>query len=161
MQEELLKIKKAVIELHSQTQDLSTGLWELALQVDDFLRKDLYLSRQKPSSDEEAVELAHSEPETHTPQAEQPVRVKGRPKREPIPEPPAPPEPPEPPRRHDFIKEVRKPAIEPEVMPQATEPPKKRGIVEQLLGKDASDKAKLRAERLAQLEKELADLKKK
>jgi hypothetical protein len=41
---------------------------------------------------------------------------------------------------------------------KAPETPQKQSVMERLLGKDASDKQKQRAERMAQLEKELAEL---
>jgi hypothetical protein len=54
--------------------------------------------------------------------------------------------------------EVKIPQPEPQTPPKAPETPQKQSVMERLLGKDASDKQKQRAERMAQLEKELAEL---
>jgi len=172
MQQELLNMKKKIMELHDTILGLSAGLWEMNTQIDDILLDDMGIkpahdmSTDDPYGEDDggACEVTHSEPQPpargehhgdYTPQEEQKVRVRGRPKREPLPEPP------ELPRRAEPQKEARKQAIEPEVMPRTTETPKKQGIVDRLLGKDAGDKARLRAEKVAQLEQELAEMRKK
>lgn len=143
MEKELMELKEGIRNLYDIILDLSAGLWEMNTKVDGMLMNEMGIS---PS---ESVEMSHTElPQSDT---EPPVvKARGRPRKEA--------EPLEQPVEPEMPKEVK---ILPPVPPtpaKAPETPQKQSVMERLLGKDASDKQKQRAERMAQLEKELAEL---
>jgi len=145
MEKELVELKEGIRNLYDIILDLSAGLWEMNTKVDAMLMKEMGIS---PS---ESVEMLHTElsqSDTEPPV----VKARGRPRKE------MPTEPQEQPVEPEMPKEVK---ILPPVPPtpaKAPETPQKQSVMERLLGKDASDKQKQRAERMAQLEKELAEL---
>jgi hypothetical protein len=143
MEKELMEIKEGIRNLYDIILDLSAGLWEMNTKVDAMLMSELGIS---PS---ESIEMSHTElPQSDT---EPPVaKVRGRPRKEV--------EPQGSPTTIDVTTEVKIPQPEPQTPPKAPETPQKQSVMERLLGKDASDKQKQRAERMAQLEKELAEL---
>jgi hypothetical protein len=159
--ENLLGMKSILMEMQNSLISLTQMIMEMQGYIDDIL-----IERAQPvipdEEIDEAIRVSHTDPDIdapivktrgrprkETPTAPQrappePQRAPPEPQRAP-PEPPAPPVPPMPPKAPET------PQIAPE---SATKP----SIYERLLGKDADEKAKRRAERLAQLEKELAEL---
>lgn len=178
IEQDLMDLKATIADLHRIILDLSQGLWAMNQRIDEIMVRD---AKHEPDEDE-AIELSDEDEQRaieiykeqivaekemerrqtfdrHAEEAQRTANLptakpKSRPKREILPEPPesptTPPMPPEPTRAR--IAEVAK--IAPEM-------PSKPSIVERLLGKDADEKAKLRKERVAQLEKELAELSQK
>jgi hypothetical protein len=183
--QKLVEIKELVAEAHNSILSLSQMLWEVSLMADDLLMgsevaehnasaveydkidkqitNEMNEANDDTEEDDAPVEMSHSDEQRanqmykeqmeyeqrHRPEPEV-AKARGRPRKEapaepqqspqmPVSAPPLPPLPPSP------------------KAPEQTKP----NIVERLLGKDADQKAKLRAERMALLEKELAELQKK
>lgn len=165
----LVEIKTTIATLHTIILDLSAGLWELNTKIDDMLIEkadhiaymqdydkfvdkvnDANMGEIVKANDERAVEMCN---EMYQQEKEHPIilKSKGRPRKEVTPEPQ------ESPVEPDVPETL--PPLPP--LPKAPETAHKPSIVERLLGKDADQKAKQRAEKMAQLEKELAEFSKK
>jgi len=174
----LMDIKTEIAELHNSILNLSAGLWNVSIAIDELLMADNnhneyvkeydkfvdsvnnqladdggaltpaevkranQMYKEQLDYEKEVGQYGNDEPPT--------IRARGRPRKE------APPEPLQAPAEPE-IPETLPPL--PPLPPKAPEP--KPNIVERLLGKEADQKAKMRAERMAKLEKELAELSKK
>lgn len=182
IEQDLMDLKATIADLHRIILDMSEGLWAMNQRIDEIFVRDAK-HEPEPDADDEAIELSGEDEQRAIDMykeqldaerkekgrqayarfaeesqriANQPItKPTGRVRREIPPEPPespvAPPEPPENPARARIA----------EVAKIAPETPSKPSIVERLLGKNADEKAKLRKERVAQLEKELAELSQK
>jgi hypothetical protein len=157
----LMEIKTEIAELHNSILTLSAGLWNVSILIDEMLMDDIHhtaytqdydrmvdkLNTEAMGNPDTTIEMEHTEmPPIETPM----IKARPKPRKETTPEPPQSPVEPD-------VPETLPPL--PPTLPKAPEP--KPSIVERLLGKDADQKAKLRAERTAKLEKELAELQKK
>lgn len=157
MEKELMKIKQDIAELHGLMLDLSAGLWQINTEIDEILMADLEIKNDIYSSEKPELEIVDGEPripdnftikELYRPDFPRPKQAE--PERHL--EAPTMPEP---------KKGVGTPEPAPEVTPQVTAtPPKepKLGIIDRFLGKDASDKKKMRENSMKKLELELAEL---
>jgi len=151
IQQDLFDLKATIADLHNHILTLAEGLWLMNTKIDEMMMSDI------PQEPEGLVEMEHTE---MLPIEIPAAKPKGRQKREPI----FIESPPEPPERlaEPDVPETLPPLSKVQIMPQnAPEPAKKPSVVERLLGKDADQKARLRAERTAKLEKELAELNRK
>jgi len=183
MDKKLMELKELIAKLHNKMLDLSAGLWELNTKVDDMLIENIghisymkdydkfvdKINDAKLGENDKAVEMCNEMyheravemcNEMYQQEKEQPIIIKGRgrPRKEAMPEAQ------EVPLSPELQRIVKATTPEPQNPAKASEMPQKEhkaSIVERLLGKDADQKAKMRAERMAQLEKELADLNQK
>jgi len=145
MEKELMEIKAEIRDLYDIILDLSHGLLKINNKIDGMLMDGMNMTHTEPPI---SYELESDGDGLRT------IKARGRPKRE------------APPTAQDLsvVAEMpRRVHLPPELenLPKPPELTQKQGIVERLLGKDASEKARLRAERMAQLEKELDELGKK
>ena len=126
--DELYQIRQQISDISGKLVDVSTTLWEMSQKLDRILL---------------AGEIIQA-PDYYPPRTPKTM-----------------PEPPETAVTARSFKRMPEPALQPEIVPESTqmrpEPPKP-SAVERLLGKDVDQRQKDRAARMAQLEKELADL---
>jgi regulator of replication initiation timing len=126
---ELVEIRMQISQLSGKLVDISTGLFEMSQKIDKLLMENAELPYE--------TEYYEPKPRRNAPEPPETAHTARSFKRMPEPQP--------------------EPQPMPEPIPVRQEPPKPN-MVERLLGKDIDQRQKDRAARMAQLEKELADL---
>jgi hypothetical protein len=142
--ERIMNLKATIAELHNSILTLSQGLWDISIELDDML---LEQTTQVPEP-EQLINMEHTEmPPIDIPAA----KNRGRPRKEATPEPAETPTEPDVPDTLPPLPPAPRP-------PETAQKSPEKSLMERLLGKDAGEKARLRAEREKELERKLAEL---